>query len=268
MKNLVSIIIVNFHSLSYLEKCLKTIKLYEKYSFYEIIVINNSIEENIYSVLEIDDKIKIIYNNENKGFAHANNIGISEAKGEFILLLNPDTLFLAPTLEKIVNQYYGLGKKKVGFCTVKTLNSDGSNQKACFYLDTMIWLVVKKYLSFLYKILRKKYTVNDESYSCDVVFGHFMFFNKSVLDYFPFHILHEDFFMYFEDFLWCHHVRKHGFLNYYFSTPKIIHFGGASFDSKIKRSEFYNKSATDFFNFVITERKRKFLNFIKVELMW
>jgi GT2 family glycosyltransferase len=74
--------------------------------------------------------------------------------------------------------------------------------------------------------------------------------------------------MYFEDFLWCNHARNNGLLNYYFPSSTIIHFGGASFDSKIKRSDLYNKSATDFFNFVIPEKKRKFLNFIKVDLKW
>ncbi len=92
----VSIVIVTFGNLEYTKNCLESIFKYSRYPNYELIIIDNNSSDSTPAYLqEISDifpNIKIILNQDNKGFAKANNQGIKIAEGEYIILLNNDTI--------------------------------------------------------------------------------------------------------------------------------------------------------------------------------
>lgn len=92
----VSIIIITYNNLEYTKKCLNSIFQMTSYPNYEIIIVDNcSIDDTVNYLKNIEkehDNVKIILNSENLGFAKANNIGIRKSDGEYIILLNNDTI--------------------------------------------------------------------------------------------------------------------------------------------------------------------------------
>tara|TARA_Y100000996_G_C22552795_1_gene654357 strand:- start:2380 stop:3408 length:1029 start_codon:yes stop_codon:yes gene_type:complete len=108
---LVSIIILNYNAGELLLNCVESIKK-STYSNLEILVVDNISSDN--SQIKCKEKfpeIKLIQNNKNFGYCEGNNIGIKNAKGEFIVILNPDTLVEPNWLEKLFSAYnkYGEG---------------------------------------------------------------------------------------------------------------------------------------------------------------
>ncbi|MEO8398343.1 MAG: glycosyltransferase, partial [Ignavibacteriaceae bacterium] len=98
----VSIIIVNYNQLKLLHNCLLSIFNNIQSLSYEIIVVDNcSTEGNVEDVTKQYDNVTLIKNNENIGFAAANNIGLQHANGKYILFLNNDTVFYENSLKEI-----------------------------------------------------------------------------------------------------------------------------------------------------------------------
>jgi GT2 family glycosyltransferase len=106
-KSLVSVIIVNYNGQKWLEKCFDSL-LNQTYKNFEIIFVDNNSSDDSIDFLEKNYKnkrIKIIKNTENSGFAGGNNIGIKEAEGDYILLLNNDTWVENSFIQDILNFY-------------------------------------------------------------------------------------------------------------------------------------------------------------------
>ena len=97
----VSICIVSYNTKDILENCLKSIQLNTHKVTYEIIVVDNNSRDGTQEMLKHNfPEVKTIFNNENKGFAKATNQGIKIARGNYILLLNPDTVILDSAIDK------------------------------------------------------------------------------------------------------------------------------------------------------------------------
>jgi len=104
---LISIIIINYNGLKWLEKCFNSI-LAQTYKNFEIIFVDNaSIDDSVRFIEEkyIDIRIKIIKSKKNLGFAGGNNLGIKQAKGQYLLLLNNDTWVDSDFLEKMMKNF-------------------------------------------------------------------------------------------------------------------------------------------------------------------
>jgi len=109
-KPLVSIIILNYNAGNLLKDCVASI-LETNYENYEIIVVDNKSEDNSQNACKEEfPQIKLIQNSENLGFCDGNNIGIENARGEFIVLLNPDTTVEKKWLIKLLEAYYEKGE--------------------------------------------------------------------------------------------------------------------------------------------------------------
>lgn len=119
----VSIIIVNFNGLAYTLKCIGSLRKLN-YNNYEIIVVDNGSKDGSLEALRKIDDIKLIKNNENLGFAKANNIGISEARGEYIALLNNDTIVKKNWLIELVKALKA--DKGLGLAMSKVYNKYGA----------------------------------------------------------------------------------------------------------------------------------------------
>ena len=99
-----SIIIVNYNVQHFLNQCLKSIENAKKNINLEVFVVdNNSIDHSIKMLKTEFPYVNLIKNNENYGFSKANNQAIKQAKGEYILLLNPDTVIQENTLVETIN---------------------------------------------------------------------------------------------------------------------------------------------------------------------
>ncbi len=199
----------------------------------EIIVIdNNSFDGSCFFFKNKFEKINFIWNNENVGFAKANNQALKTASGEYILFLNPDTIVPEDCFEKCIS--FILSQKNNCALGIKMLDGSGKFLKESkrSFPSPMISLYKLSGLARLFphsKIFAKYhlgYLKENENHEVDVLAGAFMMVPKKILNIVD--GFDEDFFMYGEDIDLSFRIQEAGFTNFYFSESSIIHFKGES----------------------------------------
>ena len=228
-----TVVIVNYNVKHFLEHCLHSVtRACQRISSEIIVADNNSVDGSVALVKEKFPQIKLIENKKNTGFSAANNQAIRISCGEYILLLNPDTVIQEDSLEKIVrfmNEHTdagGLGVKMVD----GTGNFLPESKRG---LPTPAVAFYKIFgLSKLFPNSRKfgKYHLTylnvDEIHKVDVLSGAFMLLRKSALE--KTGLLDEDYFMYGEDIDLSYRLTIAGYNNYYYPETTIIHYKGES----------------------------------------
>ncbi|MDP4177086.1 MAG: glycosyltransferase family 2 protein [Bacillota bacterium] len=230
----VSIILVNWNTKELLKNCINSIIAETKKISYEIIVVDNNSTDGSLEMIEKQfiDKIVLIKNHENRGFAAANNQALKIAKGQFILMLNSDTIVLDNAVEKTIN--YLKNDTRIGLAGCKLLNADNTLQYSCYNFNSIIraFLFKTKFIEFISKSTRYKYegliTSFDynENIEVDYVCGAYMLFSREVYE--KVGLLDENFFMYAEEADFCSRIKKNGYKVMFFSQASIIHYGGGS----------------------------------------
>lgn len=228
-----SIIIVNYNVKHYLEQCLVSVSKALNGIDSEIIVVDNNSSDGSQQMLAQNfSHIQNILNIENFGFSKANNQALKIAKGEYVLLLNPDTLVENNTFLKAI--HFMDSHPDAGGLGVKMINGKGEylpESKRGFPTPATAFFR----FSGLARIRSKSKKYNkyhlgnldpDKTHQIEVLAGAFMFLRKSVLDKIGF--LDEAFFMYGEDIDLSYRITKAGFKNYYFPETRIIHYKGES----------------------------------------
>ena len=228
-----SIIIVNYNVKEFLQNLIHSIHKAAQNLSYEIIIVDNASDDG--SVDFIKEKfpdVKLFANQKNLGFSKANNIGLAESKGEYILLLNPDTIVSEDTFEKMISFFNET--KDAGLAGCKILNSDGSLQLACRRSFPGPWTSFCK-VSGLSNLFPKSklfarynltYLDENKTYEVDAISGSFMMFPRKIYE--EIGGLDEQFFMYGEDLDFCYRIQKYGQKVYYFHDTQIIHYKGES----------------------------------------
>ncbi len=238
-----SVVIVNYQTFELTRNTVNSILKYDYPFSYEILVVDNASGDDSLSKLQdyFGDKVEFIASPSNSGFAAGNNLALSVAKGEYVLLLNSDTIVWENTLEDIYN--YMESHSDVGASGCRVLLENGDLDKAC----KRTFPNVKNSFFRLFHIPNKSKDDNynldnlpdDEVYEIDCLTGAFMFIRKDALDEIGF--LDETFFMYGEDIDLCFRIKEAGWKIVYYGKSKITHLKGAS--SKKQKSkliyEFY-----------------------------
>lgn len=228
-----SIVIVNYNVKYFLEQCLLSVfKATEGIDNEIFVVDNNSVDGSVKMLSEKFPEVQVIENKDNKGFSKANNQAIKIAKGEFILLLNPDTVVEEDTFRKTID--FMDKHAEAGGLGVKMFDGKGN-----FLPESKRGLpkpVVAFYKIFgLSRLFPKSKTFGryhlgfldkDKIHEVDVLSGAFMMLRKDALD--KVGHLDEDFFMYGEDIDLSYRIIKGGYKNYYFPETRIIHYKGES----------------------------------------
>ncbi|MGE5683197.1 MAG: glycosyltransferase [Bacillota bacterium] len=228
-----SIIIVNFNVKEFLQNLLNSIQRSSPQTSKEIIVIDNASDDG--SVEIIKEKypyVKLIANKKNLGFGAANNMGLEMAKGEYILLINPDTIVQEDTFDKLIKFFERTPEAGLAGC--KVLNSDGTLQLACRRSFPGPWTSFCKVtgLSTLFpksRIFAKynlTYLDENQTHEVDAISGAFMMMKREV--YLSVGGFDPQFFMYGEDLDLCYRIQKAGFKVYYVHETQIIHYKGES----------------------------------------
>ncbi len=229
----ISIVIVNYNVKDFLLQCLRSIEKASKSKSVETIVVDNDSSDGSVKFLEpLFPQVKFVQLEENLGFAKANNIGIAEAKGKFVLILNPDTILEEDTLE--VMSDFLKNNPEVGCAGCKTLNPDGSFQLACRRGFPTPWASFCKLFglqrlfpkSKLFAQYNQTYKSENETYYVDAVAGAFMFCRKEALK--ETGGFSEEYFMYGEDLDLCYRMRRKGWKIAYVHSASIIHYKGES----------------------------------------
>ena len=196
------------------------------------VVDNNSIDGSVTMVEQKFPSVKLIANKENVGFSRANNQAMEIAKGEYVLLLNPDTLVEEDTFEKVVSfmderpDAGGLGINMVdgkGIFLPESKRSLPTPEVAFYKIFGLSWLFPKSKRFGKYHLT---YLSKDETHEIEVLSGAFMLMRKTALD--KVGLLDEDYFMYGEDIDLSYRIIQGGFKNYYYHEARIIHYKGES----------------------------------------
>ena len=122
----ISIIIVSYNVKEYIVSCIQSIYKHSKsnYSFEIVVVDNNSKDETIESLNKNFPNISLIKNNFNAGFSAGVNSGVAICKGKYILVLNPDTMFVEDTISMLINATKN--QKRLGAIGPALINENGN----------------------------------------------------------------------------------------------------------------------------------------------
>lgn len=228
-----SIIIVNYNVKYFLEHCLHSVAKATKGMDAEVFVVdNNSVDGSVEMVQTKFPELNLIANKDNVGFSKANNQAIHIASGDYILLLNPDTVVEDDTFSKVVE--FMDQHDDVGGLGVKMVDGKGEflpeskrglpTPSVAFY---KIFGLSKLFPgSKTFGKYHLGYLDNDKTHNVEVLSGAFMLLRKKVLD--KIGLLDETFFMYGEDIDLSYRIIKAGYKNVYFPETRIIHYKGES----------------------------------------
>ena len=229
-----SIVIVNYNVRYFLEQCLLSVERALKGIDGEIIVVDNiSPDDSCAMVKAKFPKVILIANKENVGFSKANNQGVAIAKGDYVLILNPDTVVGEDTFSKILN--FAKKKSDLGMLGVKLIDGTG-----CFLPESKRGLPTPKVaFNKLFGISStttgKYYATHlqeNESGTIDILVGAFMLMKREI--YNEVGGFDEDYFMYGEDIDLSYKLLKKGYQNYYYPNTQIIHYKGESTSKNAK----------------------------------
>lgn len=228
-----SVIIVNYNVEHFLEQCLNSAyKALEKISGEIIVVDNNSVDSSIEMIKREFPHVVLIENKENTGFSKANNQGINISNGEYVLLLNPDTVVEEDTFEKVISfmdkhpDAGGLGVKMVdgkGHFLPESKRGLPTPAAAFYKIFGISKLFPKSKQFGSYHL---GYLDENKTHEIEILSGAFMLMRKTALN--KVGLLDETFFMYGEDIDLSYRIIKGGWKNYYFPKTKIIHYKGES----------------------------------------
>jgi GT2 family glycosyltransferase len=228
-----SIVIVNYNVKEFLTQCIDSIyKSKTSYSYEVIVVDNNSIDSGEESICEQFPSIRWINNSENIGFGKANNIGFESAKGQYTLILNPDTVVQSDTIEKCLN--FLVGHPEVGGLGIQGIDGSGrflpESKRSLPTPMVAFWKITGLSSLFPKSPLFARYHLGhlnkNENHEVDILVGCFMMVPTELLR--QVQGFDTRYFMYGEDIDLSYELQKTGKKNIYFSESRIIHYKGES----------------------------------------
>lgn len=228
-----TVILVSYNVKYFLEQALASVRKAAQHLPVEIIVVDNASSDGSVALVKSRfPEVVLIENKNNTGFAVANNQAMKIARGEYVLLLNPDTLVQEDTFEKTLQfmdahpEAGGLGVKMVdgkGVFLPESKRGLPTPKVAFFKLFGLSALFPKSKTFGRYHL---GYLDENEMHEVDVLSGAFMLMRKTALD--KTGLLDETFFMYGEDVDLSYRITQAGYKNYYFPKTRIIHYKGES----------------------------------------
>jgi GT2 family glycosyltransferase len=219
-----SIIIVSYNTRDLTLRCINSLKD-DRFTFKkEVIVVDNGSTDGSYEELKkLGKGIKLIRNKANLGYAKANNQGIELASGNYILLLNSDTVVKKKACEEMVR--FAKKTPDAGVIGCSLINSDGSIQASCYRFPTLL-LALKQYWLGESGLLDKFAPKGNNPVEVDIVVGAAFLITPAAIKRVGF--LDERYFMFYEDFDYCRRLKRAGLKVYYLPSAGVVHSHGAS----------------------------------------
>lgn len=245
-----SVIILNYNVRYFLELCVLSVQKAIQNIDSEIIVIDNNSSDESCAMMKLRfPNIKLIENKENLGFPKGNNIGVREAKGEYICILNPDTVVAEDTFEKVLT--FAKSKTDLGIVGCKLIDGAGKFLPESKRGIPAPWVAFTKIFG-LYKIFPKSSLFNkyyaqhlaeNQTGKVDILVGAFMVMKREL--YNELGGFDENCFMYADDIDLSYRSLFKQKQNYYFPETTVIHYKG---ESTVKDAT-YMKHFREFMNF-------------------
>lgn len=228
-----SIVIVNYNVKAYLEQCLRSVLEALKGMEGEVFVVDNLSTDGSVEMVQLKfPGVKLIANRENVGFSRANNQAVRESKGDYVLLLNPDTVVGEDVFHKVVA--FLDAHPKAGGLGVKMIDGTGrflpESKRGLPTPTVAFFKIIGLARIFPHSRLFGRYHLGhmpeDANAPIEILSGACMFLRKKTLD--EVGLLDENFFMYGEDIDLSYRITLGGYENWYFPEARIIHYKGES----------------------------------------
>ncbi len=239
----VSAIIINWNTKDLVSSCIKSIYKNAGIVPFEIIVVDNGSQDGSVEAIKTDFKdIKIIANEDNRGYAAACNQGIRASQAKYVLLLNSDILLYEGAIEQTFN--YAQKHPNAAVIGCQVMQDTKTVQMTCFrFPDLTNYLLRATGLS---RLLKNNHFFGRESMhwwkrdtemEVDVVSGMFMFVRREAIE--KVGLMDEDYFFYVEDVDWCYRFHKAGWDNIFWPGARVLHLHGGGQSSKTVRIESF-----------------------------
>lgn len=223
-----AIIIVSWNTREILRRCLQSVFASQTSKKFKVWVVDNgSTDGSVQMIKEFFPQSQIISNDDNVGFAHANNQAIKDSSGEYVMLLNPDTVVEKDVFEALVN--FLEKHPDIGAVGPRLLNPDGTLQESAYPKPTLareFWRLFhldRFYCYAEYSMDKWSLTVAKE---VDVLMGACLLIRRKVLDQVG--LLDDNFFVYSEEVDLCTRIRDYGWRISWVPTAVVVHLGGQS----------------------------------------
>lgn len=228
-----SVIVVNWNTKGLLRDCLQSVYTETDGITFEVVVVDNASSDGSAEMVEREfAQVTLMRNNENVGFARANNQAIKLSRGRYVLLLNSDTVVLGGALQRMVNlmdQY-----ADAGAAGCRLVDQNGNLEYSCrsfprpkvaFFLNPP-WPSLSTAAKWF-----EDYLLLDWDHctvrSVDFATAACLMVRRECIQ--EVGLLDESFFMMVEDVDWCYRIRKEGWRIYYVPSAEVIHIRGASY---------------------------------------
>ncbi len=260
----VSVVIVNYKVPHLLRECLLSLRASRFDGGVELIVVDNNSGDRSHAMVESEfPEVTWIGLKSNIGFGKACNVGARRARGDYVLLLNPDTVIGEETLAASVA--FMRENPSAGILGPKTLNPDGTLQVSCRrgFPTPLVAFYRMVGLSKLFPHSKRfgrynlTYMDPDMPAVVDAVSGSFMLLPRTV--YTEVGGFDERFFMYGEDLDLCRRVQEHGYEVWYYPRTQIVHFKGKSSSKRPVRSQAAFYEAMIIFSHKYRHLREKFM---------
>lgn len=225
-----SIIIVNTNEWHVLRPCLESVFRETHGCDFEVIVVDNASTDGTPEHLAREfPSVNVLRNTRNRGFAASNNDGIRNARGRFVLLLNPDTIVHDSAISRTVELLAQTPEAGLAGCLLRL--KDGSIQQSLRSFPALWDVFVEA--TFLYLVFPRtrlfgRYYMSDFDYRerrrVDWLCGAFLLIRREVID--AVGLLDEQFFMYTEEVDYCYRARQEGFETWFFPDAVVTHLWG------------------------------------------
>lgn len=242
-----SVIIVSYNVQYFLEQCILSVQAASRNLNVEVIVVdNNSSDASCELILKKYPEITLIQNNENVGFSKANNQGVKIAKGDYILILNPDTVVAEDTFIQILD--FVKSKQNLGVLGVKLIDGSGNFLPESKRGIPTPQVSFNKLFGISSKRTGKYYATHlneNETGIVNILVGAFMLLKRSV--YNEVNGFDEAYFMYGEDIDLSYKILNKGYQNYYYANTQVIHYKGESTQKDVKHLKYFYKAMKIFY---------------------
>jgi GT2 family glycosyltransferase len=229
-----SIIIVSYNTKDFLKACVESIYKTTQNIKFEIIIVDNASTDGTIEILKKlqTPNFKLIENRENMGFSKANNVGVKQASGRYILFLNPDIVVYEKTLEGVVrfmDEHEGAGA-----ATCKVMMPNGRIDDASHRGFPTPWNSFNHF-SGLSKLFGKTklfggynlgYLNINKIHEIEALAGAFMMVRRKAGEQVGW--WDEDYFFYGEDLDFCYMLKQNGWKIYYVPEYSVLHYKGVS----------------------------------------
>ena len=230
----ISVIIVSWNAKAFLMKCMESVSrqsLRASASLEIIVVDNASADGSPEAVRQSYPEVRLIVNDENYGFAKANNRGIRASTGDYLFLINSDVVVSESCFEKSIQHMDE--HPEIGMLGPRIVGLDGKVQRSCMGYPSL-WNSLCRALALDSLFPRSRFFGShlltfwnhDETRPVEVINGCFWVLRRSAMEQVG--LLDERFFIYAEDIDWCKRFNEGGWKVVFFADVEALHYGGAS----------------------------------------